>query len=501
MCAGLLGMSARAAGGAVVDPHVATDRSVDCRTVDSILKSLVKDGMTDEQKVLAVFHWIRRLIYHGDGPREYAYNFHNMIHIYGHGSCLRQTTPMWVLLKRLGYTCRNWAVGGHHLIQVHYGGQWHLLDPHMNFYVYDRGKPPTIASVAHIKADPTLVTDAVKEGRACPGFLLCGDSVGTFARASAYRDLGDFPESRKYTPVIKEPFGGITLRRGETYIRTWMPGTYWFKKGWYKKDVGPRHGCGRRDRKDTVNWPLYEPHAWGTKYRHWGAGRIAYNPSLDDGHYRDAVVSETNVAAKDRGAVASLGQADAAKPAEIVFGVNCPYVITAGEVRLRQTSDGAVLAAVSIDEGKTWQPVELKADGDRMAALFVDEVNGGFNGYQLTLTLTGGAAVADIELVSHFQLNPYSLPHLVPGKNVVTVDARTYGSPLTVTYNWAEGDDWSIPKTAAATFTKDGSFTIDVAGPKYPRMVSLTLSVAPQGGTGKSATNGLRVLSANAPWL
>ena len=171
---------------------------------------------------------------------------------------------MWVLLDRLGYTCRNWALSGHHLIQVQYGGTWHLLDPHMNFYVYNRAKPRAIASVDEIKADPTLVSDAVKEGRACPGFLLCGDSVGTFARRSGYRDLGDFPESRRYTPIIKEPFGRITLRRGETYVRTWMPGPYWFRKGWYKKDEGPRHGCGRKDLKDTVNRPLYEPHAWGT---------------------------------------------------------------------------------------------------------------------------------------------------------------------------------------------------------------------------------------------
>ena len=98
-----MGSSIRASEPPVVkDPWVVTDKSVDTRTVDSILKGLIKDGMSDEEKALAVFNWVRRLIYHGDGQVQYAYNFFGILNIYGHGSCLRQTTPMWVLLNRLG---------------------------------------------------------------------------------------------------------------------------------------------------------------------------------------------------------------------------------------------------------------------------------------------------------------------------------------------------------------------------------------------------------------
>jgi hypothetical protein len=475
--AGAVTSAARAAEAPVVEnPKVTTDKSVDCSTVDGILKGIIRDGMSDEEKVLAVFNFVRRVIYHGDGPQAEAYNFFRMINVHGHGSCLRQTTPMWVLLSKLGYKCRGWATGGHHCIQVFYGEKWHLLDPHMNFYVYDRATPKTIASIEQIKADPTLAGDAVKDGRACPGFLLCGDGVDTFATKDGWQDLGDFPEGKKYTPVISEPFGGIALRRGETCLRTWMPGPYWYQKGSPKKGEGPRHGCGGGDRKDVVNWPLYEPHEWQGRFRHWGAGRLEYAPDLKTDHWADAAVSQSNLAGGKDG----LAPAEAGKDGEAVFAVNCPYVITAGELKLSQSGEGKVAAAVSRDGGKTWQALELAAaDGGKAACLFRDQVDGCFEGYRLKLTIPAKTAVTGLELVSHFQLNPYSLPYLVPGKNTVSVEAGRFGAPLAVTWNWAEGEGWKDAKSVTKTFEKNGTFEIEIAGPKYPRMTSLILQVAP----------------------
>ena len=69
--------------------------------------------MSDEEKALTLFHWLRRVIYHGDSPLRYA-----MVNVFGHGSCLRQTAPLAMLLGRLGYRCRNWTRHGHHLMEV-----------------------------------------------------------------------------------------------------------------------------------------------------------------------------------------------------------------------------------------------------------------------------------------------------------------------------------------------------------------------------------------------
>jgi hypothetical protein len=327
-----------------------------------------------------------------------------------------------------------------------------------------------------------LASDAVKEGRACPGFLLCGDAISQFATRNGWQDMGTFPESQKYRPRIQEPFGGITLRRGESFIRTWAVGEYWVRKFWPKE--GPYHGCGGNDVKDTVNLPVLEPTVWITgsgsrRYRHGAVGRLVYAPDLAGGRYADAVVSQTNIGPGERAGPKGLVPTEPGKPGEVVFSVNCPYAITTGELKLARLGVGDLQASVSTDEGKTWKPIELKTDGNAFGALFTNEVNGSLTGYQLKLSVPPEAGIGKMDLTSHFQLNPRSLPYLVPGRNVVTVEAAAFGSPMTFTWNWAEGPGWKTAKTLSKTFTANGTFDVEVEGPKYPKMESLVLSVAP----------------------
>jgi len=459
----------------VANPHVSTDKSVDCSSIDRILAGLVREGMSDEQKVLAVFNWIRRVLYHGDGPEEFAFDFHKMVNVLGNGSCLRQTTPLALLLGRLGYESESWVHDGHHMIQVKYGGRWHCLDPHMNFYVYDRSVPAQIASLDELRADSALAFDAVKEGRAAPGYLLCGDSPRFFTGSGEWMSEGGWPKMK-----VEEPFGGIKLRRGESYKLTWMPGPYYFKRAWQLAATGPYHTCGPQDRQDNVNWPLYEPHAAVignlTTYRHWGSGKIVYQPDLQSDHYLDAVVSKRNLSqARGKGLAAVYPQ----NFGEIVFSVNCPYVITSGSLKLKMTGRGRISASSSTNKGESWASLKLEKEGDFLDAEFVDEVNGSFDGYWLKLSIEDRAAISSLILESCFELNPYSLPYLVPGENTVRLEGDQFGSPLTVEWRYAEGPEWKEIKSAYRTFTSPGEFVIEVKGEKYPRNVSLTLSVAP----------------------
>jgi hypothetical protein len=454
----------------VVNPRVTTDKSVDTSSIDAIVKDLIKPGMSDEQKVLAVFHWVRRIVYHGDGLKKYARDFHYLVNVSGHGSCVRQTRLAAVVLERLGYRTQNWTRSGHHLMQVRWGGKWHCLDPHMAFYVYNRNKPREIASVAELKADPSLALDAEREGRACPGFLLCGDSPETFAGPKGWKLYGEFPEGFEGKTVLTEPFGNIALRRGETYIRTWWPGRFWYRRDWHKKDAGPYHGCSRRDRKDSVNWPIYEAHGWDTPrgsitYRHWGAGRLVYKPDLSGDAWRDALVGKTTLTSKKRGGKAALVPAKRGAPGVAVFSVGCPYVLTAGKLEVQ----GTVKAAVSIDKGETWKAIPI-------GEVFRDQIEGSLSGYLLKLRAPPGAGLTALRLTSHFQLNAYSLPHMAPGKNVVKVEAGRFDAPLGVTYRWLEGGK---QRRSTHTFTENGSFEINIPGRKFPRMRDLVFSVAP----------------------
>lgn len=325
----------------------------------------------------------------------------------------------------------------------------------------------------------------MQQGRAGQGYLLCGDDPKWFAGKEGTWGIeagGTWPKM-----TIDEPFGRITLRRGETYIRTWRPGKYFFREGWLERDgCGPIHHCGPADRKDTANWFLYEPHAdkppvgsrtGNTYYRIYAVGRLEYIPDLAD-TYRDAVSSASNIQTCGEGTDAALTQADASRPAEVIFSVACPYVLTAGEFSAA-TTQGNLAVTVSTDAGKTWQPIALTRTDTAITAEFIDPINGSRDGYLLKITLADGAVLKDFALTSHFQLNRYSLPYLAPGRNVVSVTAGTFDAPLRVEYTFCEAPGWDKSRTVGQTFTEPGEFVIDVAGEKYPRMESLTLRVDP----------------------
>ena len=470
---------AGAARAGVVDPWIATDQSVDCRSMETIRACLAKDGMPDEARVLAAFHWFRRNVSHGHGgpPAALLTNFNWQINVFGCGASQRQAEPLAQLWEQMGYRTRGWKVGTATTVEVSYGGRWHLLEPHMNFFVYDRETPRNIASVEQIRRDPALVTEAVKEGRACPGFLLCGDPVEMFTATNAWQAVGSLPG----VDATPEPFGRITLRRGESYVRTWQPGPYAISRFW--PEGFACHSCSRKDAQDTVNAPFLEPNVWvnvrARYYRHGGAGRLVYAPDLTGDHLLDAAVAHHNLAPGSMDHRPVWMPAAAGQSGDVTLNIECPYALAAGELQLERTGTGILNAAVSLDKGRTWVALPLFAASNTFSCAFFEPINGTLQGYWLRLGVAPETGIAGLQLTTHFLLNPTSLPYLVPGTNRVSVSAGRMDSPLTVSIQWAEGSEWKEPRTFSRTCATNGSFEVTVGGDKYPRMDELRLSVAP----------------------
>jgi hypothetical protein len=479
----------------VIDPHIRVAGVPDWRTTDALLASITSAEMTHEQRVLAVFNTVRRMFVHGPTPPEMAYDFHRVMHVLGTGACLSMTTPLQLLYEKLGYRSQSWVHDGHHMMQVEYGGAWHCLDPHMCFSCYDRSEPPQLASIEQLRADASLARDAVAEGRAGDGYLQCGDAPDWFAgnKGDWYLEAGgDWPQMR-----LDEPFGDITLRPGESYTRTWHPGEHFYRAGWLARDgCGPIHHCLEADRRDQINWPLFAPHGWlrprneRTYFRAWGVGRLEYRPRFSDGSYRAGIVAEHNTAVT--GDV--LVVADREKPGTITFDVGCPYVLTACEFTMHLTGGDGVRMWLRVHDEHTvapgeqdrqmpelaheWTELQLQRQPDGcLTATADDEINGCFHGYEMRLQLVGDTAIQALHLVSHFQLNRYALPHLLPGHNAVHVAAEHFESPLTVRYEWAEGPAWQQARCAEHIISSDETIELDVTGPCYPRMQELTLAV------------------------
>ena len=100
-----------------------------------------------------------------------------VINVYGWSLCGGQHTVLKALYETAGYECRyvGWSNPGHTTIEVKYGGKWHYLDVFLKCYFWTKDKK-TIASQEDIANDPSIVYDAVKEGRAARQHLCCGDT-------------------------------------------------------------------------------------------------------------------------------------------------------------------------------------------------------------------------------------------------------------------------------------------------------------------------------------
>lgn len=414
---------------------VTTNRTVDCSSLDTILRDVIKPGMTDEQKVVALFNFYRSVVFHHRNTRDSADPI-KLFNILGYTLCGTQGATNCALLRKAGFEARVvcWPNGAHTFYEVKYGGRMHVLDTMTNFYVYTRGKDKHIADMAELKADPSLALKAKAEGRACPGFLMCGDSAKAFTRGA--RTLNRHAVSSSYSP--KE----LSLYKGMEFTRFWDCRDRPCPKAYNPKYVGPLHACGSKDERSAENFHNWAPYlvrnlSNKTKsYRHWGSGRVVYSPALRAGDWSDSTLAADNLASGKNDEEPALHPAKAGTEAVWEFEIRIPYYITEGVLYLtaqRKNTNDVLRAEVSTNGGQKWTKA-WEADGTGkqtahtdLTPLIVKPCPGRFN-YRLRFIMQAAKNAADvglnnIYLRTSFQHNFMSAPALLPGKNKVTVEA------------------------------------------------------------------------------
>lgn len=483
-CVTVIAAAASVGLAGVNDPWLTTDKSVDTRSAQTIVAGLVRPEMTDEQKVLTLFNWLRRAVYHSGPEEPLRHDFNLMVSVFGYGSCYMQTHPLSHLLHQCGYPTRNWIHNTHHMLEVYYGGAWHCMDPHMTFYAYNRATPPVLASVAELRADEAIAAKAVEEKRACPGFLLCGDKPTWFSGDDKW--TLDHP----FLPHVgaDQEFGGMRLPRGAKFVRTWKEGAFLASHA-FGKGVGPYHTCGAgADRKDPINWPFWEPYVEKGHGRHHGTGYLEYQPDLGGGGWADGALRHINLASRKGGGPA-LGPVAADIEAEVIFHVDLPYVVTAASLafdaaKADEKSEIAVSASTKwAGQNRVWKTVEGDWSGAAKADL-TPLVEGSVGGYWLRITMKSSqpakTGISNLKLRTDFQLNPYALPYLVVGSNKIRATAARADGPWNLRIAWSEGENWQKSREHKARI--EGTVyeaMIDAAGPKLPRMEAIEISVEP----------------------
>ena len=134
----------------------------DLTSVDGMLKSILKPGMSDEAKAIAIWRFLRDWRYHYY-PAEGGDEVHDpvkFINVYGYGFCDDSASNFAVLARAAGVRARIWGLSGHVVGEAFYAGRWHMFDPDLK--VYYRTKAGHVASVDELGQRVEMITAAAQ---------------------------------------------------------------------------------------------------------------------------------------------------------------------------------------------------------------------------------------------------------------------------------------------------------------------------------------------------
>lgn len=453
---------------------VTTDRTIDNSSLESIVRDVIarSGAKTNDEKAIALYEYLHQAIFHYAYPTEQkpqSVGPLKVINVYGWGLCGGQHTVLKALFETAGWKCRyvGWSNPGHTTIEVFYDDRWHYFDVFLKCYYWTRDRKH-IASQEEIAADPSIVRDAVKEGRAARQQLCCGDTIdGVLSGVMSRRVAGDSKGWASVTWRDEKYRTALDLPAGASLKLSWRGD----KDGFATRGKPPVHTCGDKDfRQDPVLGPLFEHYG----PRGYSTGALVYSP--DFSKLADvADVQLTNVTARG-GKLVANGSGVA------IFKLALPYAYVGAKVDA-VFEGGAGKLSVSSDGGKTWTP----APDSRLDELVKQR-------YEVWLKAEFVGALSKLCVDAVVEHNRGALPHLVVGKNKITIAADSdlpKGSVLSVTYSYQEAtapakrqrfDGKGVTYGTVQTVTKEiaslpCTFEIDVGGNTPPKMIALERAI------------------------
>lgn len=445
---------------------VTTDKSVDASSLETLVQSITAraGAKTNDQKAVAIFEWLHQAIFHcayATEPAPQTVGPMKLLHVYGWGLCGGEHTVLKALFETAGWECRyvGWSDPGHTTIEVKYDGRWHYLDVFLKCYFWSKDQSH-IVSQEEIAAEPSLVLDAVKEGRAAREHLCCGDTEsGIISGVKSRKNVGD---SKGWASVTWRDEGwnpALRLPCGASLRLEWKGAD----KAFAVSGKAPQHSCGNKDfRNDPVLGPLLEHYG----PRNWSNGRLLYDPDFSQ-PADVADITLTNAKAVG-GKLVARGNGTA------IFRLPLPYAYVS------VTTVGQGSHSISTDGGKTWKPCGATLDvRQRYDVWFKVEFIGAIEKFRVEAVVEHNRGV---------------LPYLVLGKNdiAVTADAAKPDAVASVTFGWQDATatnpkrkQWNgseITYSAERTATHDlangvAKFDIEVGGNTAPKMLFIERAV------------------------
>ena len=379
------------------------------RTIDEIVRSAVRPGMTDREKAYAL--WFQEIChrYHWEGDNDELGDPVKVFNVYGYNTCGNDSICLAGLWKRAGLKVTPARVVGHCVSQAFFDGRWNLFDGDMHSMYLLRDNH-TVASEQDLVRDHDLIKRSHTQGILNPD-----KRANDEWEASIYIYEGP-PDGTRNCKTDTNM--NMVLRPGEAI--TWK----WGHAGPVKYHGG--------------NKPRYPATICN--------GSWEYRPDFSGDLWKNGAASIDNI----RSIADALAPEDG-KPGSIVWVLRSPYVFVGGKLEV----DGKGAKFLLSSDGKTWQQVGADLD-----SLFPSNGPARYE-YRLRCELAPGAHLKSLRIVNDIQMAPLALPSVADGTNNFVYSDQSPGEKLVrITHDWAEREKATTPRMSnAPLFPPNGGFS------------------------------------------
>lgn len=442
--------------GVVSQIKVLSEKIEDVSSLAAWKQSFIKDGMTDEEKAVAIWETMVKFR-HTDGPPweflQTELNVHDPIktfNVYGYGYCCCASCNIEALARYLGLQARGWGVAKHAVPEVSGDGKtWHVLDA--SYVSYFRNSNGRIAGVDELVA---RVQEWYEKN---PGYRNNDAKLRAFMVGGGWKkgpeilsSTGFFEDdgqsifsSHSWNGTMQvydcKPYGyeygysqgyqvNLQLRKGERLTRNWsnkglhvnMDGSYYAPKC-LNGTIGKRDLSYSRDYGDLAPGRV-------------GNGTLTYDPPPADPAFRLSAIVFDNLAASPEQKPAAVYVQDNDRPGALVVRMPSSYVYLTGAATLEAVvgAGGRITVSFSDNNGLDWKELAtLDASGEKQLDL-TPHVFRRYD-YRLKLTLEGaGTGLNRLQIAHDFQHSQRPLPALAQGENAITFDTGPQEGTITV---------------------------------------------------------------------
>jgi hypothetical protein len=434
---------------------VTSDKTEDVSSLEAWKRSFIKEGMTDEQKAMAVWQSVVKFRHQENPPDEYLESSthpHDPIkdfNVYGYGQCCCASANLENLARYAGLEARGWGIIGHSVPEVKWAGQWHMLDASLiTYFPRPDGQVAGVEEITQnvkawyganpkLKGNEPALSKYMRGGNWRTGPELLRNSPGydengwlpaaTHGWYSTMQEYADPAKSFVYeygTALGYEV--NVQLRKGERLTRNWS------NKGLHVNALEGK-GLGVLRAAPGKDDLRYSPKLGDLAPGRVGNGTLEYDVPLASAELAQSALAYENLAASPAGVAA----ADAGQPGVLVVRMPTSYVYLSGEADLKATvgQGGSIVVALSDNNGLDWRDVATITESGSRKIDLKEAVYRRYD-YRLRFTLNGArTALGALKLTHDVQHSQRALPALAQGTNTITFAAGRQEGTITVQGN------------------------------------------------------------------